>query len=116
TRLRVQEWASALPGAPATVRKIVNVLSGSLRFAVEEERLPSNPAARPKLPKPTKSRKRYLSHNQVAALAQAIDETKDGREYGYGLVVLVLAYCGLRWASCPGSASATSTSTRSTRG
>lgn len=29
TRLRVQEWASALPGAPATVRKIVNVLSGA---------------------------------------------------------------------------------------
>ena len=102
TRLRVQEWASALPGAPATVRKIVNVLSGSLRFAVEDERLPSNPAARLKLPKPTKSRKRYLSHNQVAALAQAIDEMKDGREYGYGLVVLVLAYCGLRWGELSG--------------
>ena len=97
TRLRVQEWASALPGAPATVRKIVNVLSGALRFAVEDEPLPSNPAARLKLPKPTKTRKRYLSHDQVAALAQAIDEMKDGRDYGYGLVVLTLAYCGLRW-------------------
>lgn len=31
-------------GAPATVRKIVNVLSGALRFAVEDESLPSNPA------------------------------------------------------------------------
>jgi len=94
-RLRVQEWASALPGAPATVRKIVNVLSGALRFAVEDGRLPSNPAQRLKLPKPTKTRKRYLSHDQVAALARAIDQAKDGREYGYGLVVLVLAYCGL---------------------
>ena len=102
TRLRVQEWASAPPGAPATVRKIVNVLSGALRFAVEDERLPSNPAARLKLPKPTKTRKRYLSHDQVAALAQTIDEMKDGRAYGYGLVVLTLAYCGLRWGELSG--------------
>lgn len=101
-RLRVQEWASALPGAPATVRKIVNVLSGALRFAVEDGRLPSNPAQRLKLPKPTKTRKRYLSHDQVAALAQAIDQAKEGREYGYGLVVLVLAYCGLRWGELSG--------------
>lgn len=114
----MQEWASALPGAPATVRKIVNVLSGALRFAVEDERLPSNPAARLKLPKPTKSHKRYLSHDQVAALARAIDEMKEGREYGYGLVVLALAYCGSAGASYPGyvSATSTSTSTRSTRG
>ncbi|GAB3599577.1 hypothetical protein GCM10027408_21660 [Microbacterium tumbae] len=96
TRLRVQEWVSALPGAPVTVRKIVNVLSGALRSAVEDERLPSNPAARLKLPKPTKTRKRCLSHDQVAALAGAIDEMKDDRDYGYGLVVLTLAYCGLR--------------------
>lgn len=102
TRLRVQEWASALPGAPATVRKIVNVLSGALRFAVEDGRLPSNPAQRLKLPKPTKTRKRYLSHDQVAALAQAIDRQKGGREYGYGLIVLVLAYCGLRWGELSG--------------
>lgn len=102
TRLRVQEWASALPGAPATVRKIVNVLSGALRFAVEDGRLPSNPAQRLKLPKPTKTLKRYLSHDQVAALAQAIDQSKDGRKHGYGLVVLVLAYCGLRWGELSG--------------
>ncbi|MBX3089272.1 MAG: site-specific integrase [Cryobacterium sp.] len=102
TRLRVQEWASALPGAPATVRKIVNVLSGALRFAVEDGRLPSNAAQRLKLPKPTKTRKRYLSHNEVAALAQAIDAAKEGRQHGYGLVVLVLAYCGLRWGELSG--------------
>jgi len=78
------------------------VLSGALRFAVEDGRLPSNPAQRLKLPKPTKTRKRYLSHNEVAALAQEIDATKDGRQYGYGLVVLVLAYCGLRWGELSG--------------
>jgi len=88
--------------APGWLRKIVNVLSGALRFAVEDERLPSNPAARLKLPKPTKTRKRYLSHDQVAAIAQAIDQAKDGRVYSYGLVVLVLAYCGLRWGELSG--------------
>ena len=38
----------------------------------------------------------------IRALAQAIDQAKDGREYGYGLVVLVLAYCGLRWGELSG--------------
>ena len=74
TRLQVQEWASALPGAPATVRKTVNVLSGALRFAVEDGRLPSNPAQRLKLPKVVKATKRYLSHEQVASLARGVGQ------------------------------------------
>lgn len=102
TRLRVQEWASALPGSPATVRKTVNVLSGALRFAVEDGRLPSNPAQRLKLPKVVKTAKRYLSHEQVAALTRAVGETSDGFEHGYHLVVLTLAYCGLRWGELSG--------------
>jgi hypothetical protein len=40
-RLRVQEWAAELPGSPETIRKVVNVLSGALQFAVEDGRLPS---------------------------------------------------------------------------
>jgi integrase len=102
TRLRVQEWASALPGAPATVRKSVNVLSGALRFAVEDGRLPSNPAQRLKLPKVVKATKRYLSHEQVASLARAVGQTSGGYEHGYHLVILVLAYCGLRWGELSG--------------
>jgi len=102
TRLKVQEWATALPGAPATVRKTVNVLSGALRFAVEDGRLPSNPAQRLKLPKVVKSAKRYLSHEQVAALAHAVGELSDGFQHGYHLAVLVLAYCGLRWGELSG--------------
>lgn len=102
TRLQVQEWVSAIPGAPATVRKTVNVLSGALRFAVEDGRLPSNPAQRLKLPKVIKTAKRYLSHEQVAALARAVGQTSGGFEYGYHLVVLVLAYCGLRWGELSG--------------
>jgi integrase len=102
TRLQVQEWASAMPGAPATVRKTVNVLSGALRFAVEDGRLPSNPAQRLKLPKVVKTAKRYLSHEQVAALARTVGQISGGFEHGYHLVVLVLAYCGLRWGELSG--------------
>lgn len=102
TRLRVQEWASALPGSPATIRKVVNVLSGALRFAVEDARLPSNPAQRLKLPKVVKTAKRYLSHDEVAALALEVGRISDGRNHGYHLVVLTLAYCGLRWGELSG--------------
>lgn len=102
TRLRVQEWASSLPGSPATVRKIVNVLSGALRFAVEDGRLPSNPAQRLKLPKVVKTARRYLTHEQVASLARSVGETSDGFRHGYHLAVLVLAYCGLRWGELSG--------------
>jgi integrase len=102
SRLQIQEWASALPGAPATVRKSVNVLSGALRFAVEDGRLPSNPAQRLKLPKVVKATKRYLSHEQVASLARAVGQTSSGYDHGYHLVILVLAYCGLRWGELSG--------------
>ncbi|OJX65528.1 MAG: hypothetical protein BGO95_10735 [Micrococcales bacterium 73-13] len=102
SRLRIQEWAGSLPGAPATVRKIVNVLSGALRFAVEDSRLPSNPAHRLRLPKVVKKVRRYLNHEQVAALARAVGEISDGYQHGYHLIVLTLAYCGLRWGELSG--------------
>lgn len=31
-----------------------------------------------------------------------LGEMKDGRRYGYGLVVLLLVYCGLRWGELSG--------------
>jgi integrase len=61
--------------------------------ALEDER---NPASRLKLPKDAKVSKRYLDHQQVHDLAEAVD----ARGNGYGLFVLVLSYCGLRWG-CP---------------
>ncbi len=67
-RLRVQEWAAELPGSPETIRKVVNVLSGALQLAVDDGRLPSNPAVKLKLPKRVRTIKRYLTHDQVAAL------------------------------------------------
>jgi integrase len=101
-RLRVQEWAAELPGSPETIRKVVNVLSGALQLAVDDGRLPTNPAVKLKLPKRVRTIKRYLTHNQVAALAQAIGARSKGSEFGYDVLVLTLAYCGLRWGEASG--------------
>jgi integrase len=102
TRLQVQQWASELTGAPGSVRKTVNVLSGALRLAVEDGRLAANPAQRLKLPRVVKGGKRYLTHDQVAALAQQVGVRSNGASLGYDVVILVLAYCGLRWGELAG--------------
>ena len=98
-RLQIQQWASGLSvkQGPASVRKIVNVLSGALQLAVDDGRLAANPAQRLKLPKISKSQKRFLSHTQVAALAKSVEAHSAGN--GYGLLVLVLAYGGFGGAS-----------------
>jgi integrase len=99
-RMMIQEWASSLSKdqSAASVRKIVNTLSGALQLAVDDGRIPTNPASRLKLPKVAKVSKRYLDHQQVHDLAEAVD----ARGSGYGLVVLVLSYCGLRWGELAG--------------
>ncbi|GAA2749169.1 site-specific integrase [Amnibacterium kyonggiense] len=101
-RLQVQQWASELPGAPDSVRKTVNVLSSALRLAVEDGRIVANPAQRLKLPKAVKSGKRYLTHDQVAALATEVGQRSNGSALGYDVVILTLAYCGLRWGELAG--------------
>jgi integrase len=60
-----------------------------LAYAVRSRRLTSNPADGVTLPRVTPAEKRYLRAEQVADLA---DLAGPGR-----LVVLVLAYTGLRW-------------------
>jgi integrase len=100
--LRVQEWAAELPGSPETIRKVVNVLSGALQLAVDDGRLPSNPAVKLKLPKRVRTTKRYLTHDQVAALAHAVGARSNGAKYGYDVLILTLAYCGLRWGELSG--------------
>jgi integrase len=104
----VQRWIADLSRrlGPASVRKCVHTLSGALDAAVADGRLVLNPARGTKLPKVTKSGKRYLSHEQVDALADAVDRIGGGQQNGgfngYGDLVRVLAYCGLRWGEVSG--------------
>jgi integrase len=97
SRLRAQQWASELTAtqSPGSVRKIVNVLSAALQLAVDDNRIPANPAHRLKLPRQSKAHKRFLTHDQVIRLAEEVNRKSAGE--GFGLIVLVLAYCGLRW-------------------
>ena len=60
-----------------------------LGAAVEDSRIPRNPCDGVKLPKRQHADRGYLSHAQVAALADAMDRQPE--------VVRFLAYTGLRW-------------------
>ncbi|MFC5887446.1 tyrosine-type recombinase/integrase [Kitasatospora sp. CM 4170] len=73
---------------PRSVRKIYNVFNLILGFALRSERLSVNPAQGMKLPKALPADHVYLTHVQVEELADAAKE--------YRLLVLVLAYTGLR--------------------
>jgi len=88
----VAEWVTALSAsglAGSTVRQCHRVLSLVLGLAVRDKRIASNPAEGVQLPRAVKSDKVFLTAGQVAQLA---DAAGSGR-----LVVLVLAYTGLRF-------------------
>ncbi|KLU10008.1 site-specific integrase [Kocuria sp. SM24M-10] len=97
----VQAWITALstgdeaadppvkPKSATTVLRAYGVLAGILDAAVKDRRLLANPARTvDTLPRKTRKQHVYLSHEQVHAVADAAK---------YPVLVLVLAYCGLRW-------------------
>jgi integrase len=90
THADLQRWIAAIDAAPATVRKAHRVMSQLLAYAVADDRLAKNPAERLSLPRIRQAEKRFLTHQQVHDLADACGDD-------YRLVVLFLAYTGLRW-------------------
>ncbi len=104
----VQKWVTKLTASnsPATVRKVHRVLSLILDLAVKDGRLIRNPASGVNMPRVVSSERRYLTHEQVAQLAEAcaapagvskhrrLDERENAT---YRLVVLFLAYTGVRF-------------------
>ena len=86
----VQEWVSSFTLASATVRKNHRVLSMILSYAVKAGRLNKNVADRIDLPRLRSKEKRFLSHKAVGRLVDAV-------EPHYQIVVLFLAYTGLRF-------------------
>lgn len=88
----VSAWVTEMVAAglaPSTVRQAHRVFALLLGLAVRDGRLSRNPADRVSLPRAHRTEKRFLSHDQVVALADNAGP--------YQLVVLVLAYCGLRF-------------------
>lgn len=86
----VQAWLTGMSLAPASVRKVHRVLSLILASAVKDDRIVRNVADGVKLPRVQAAEHRFLSHVEVEQLAEEV-----GPEWS--LVVLFLAYTGLRW-------------------
>lgn len=92
----VQTWVNQLTTklSPGSTRQTHLVLSGVLKFAVRDGRLPKNPCDDIRLPRIVKRKHGYLTPGQVATLAVATEPYQD--------VVLLLAYTGLRWGELAG--------------
>ncbi len=93
----VQAWVSGMSRAsgPVTVIRAYNVLAGILDDAVRDRRLLTNPARGVKLPRKIRAERNYLTDDQVWQLAREAGPDR-------GVIVLVLAYCGLRWGELAG--------------
>lgn len=94
--LGVEDWITELSDKSATVvLRAYGVLSGILTDAVKGRRLSANPAKGVEnLPKKTGKHHVYLSSEDVARLADHSGEHR--------ALVLLLAYCGLRWGEAIG--------------
>ncbi|MCZ1075045.1 tyrosine-type recombinase/integrase [Rhodococcus sp. A5(2022)] len=83
------------PASATTVIRAHSVLAGILDRAVRDRKLAANKARDVEnLPRKTPKRKIYLTHEQVAAMAEAAGQ--------WGTLVQLLAYCGLRWGEAVG--------------
>ncbi len=78
------------------VLRTLGVLAGILDDAVQDDRIARNPARIGDVGRPKKIRSphTYLTHKQVQALATAAGDRR--------LVILMLAYTGIRWAELAG--------------
>jgi integrase len=94
----VQTWISGIDLAPASVLYIHRVFSQIMDLAVRDKRIPSNPATGVRLPRVARSEKRFLTPEQVHQLADAAAQYPIPEVGGqYRVLILVLAFCGLRW-------------------
>jgi integrase len=88
----IRGWVAKMAAegvGPATVENAFGVLRQVLGAAVEDRRIPRNPCEGVRLPKRKHADRGYLSHQQVKALAAAVERQPE--------VVRFLTYTGLRW-------------------
>lgn len=96
----VSDWIDQLvsqPGkrgkvlGPARITKIYRVFGMVMKRAVQTSRIAASPATEHELPRLAEEDEHvYLTHEQLERLAEAAGE--------YRLLVLILGYCGIRWA------------------
>lgn len=91
-RTMLREWVAELSAsglAPATVHKCAQLMNGALRAAQDERLIAANPADRLPLPKVEAEPMLFCTPEQVATLAESIDDR-------YRVWVYTAAYSGLR--------------------
>lgn len=96
----VQSWVTRFaagvdsPRSATTVSRAYGILASILDVAVRDRRISSNPSRGVKLPRPIRKEHVYLTHQQVADLAQGAET--------HATLVRLLAYTGLRWGEAIG--------------
>lgn len=92
----VQDWVTELAATKSAtvVLRAYGVLASILDTAVADRRVSTNRARGVKLPRKVSKEHVYLTHQQAHDLAEASGDR--------GLLVLVLAYTGLRWGEAIG--------------
>jgi integrase len=99
----VAEWISSIRLSPASVQYIHRVFSLIMELAVRGGRISRNPAHGIRLPKQGKAQKRFLTRDEVFRLADAAAEYPIPEVgWQYRALVLLLAFCGLRWGEVAG--------------
>ena len=89
----IRSWVAGLASegyAPSTIQKAYQLTSAALEEAVEDGLIPRSPARAVKLPRQPDRVMRFLSVDEIDALAHAIDPR-------HRVLVLAAAYTGLRF-------------------
>ncbi len=92
-RIHVEQWISQMQDedlSASRIRQAFNVLAAMLDAAITNDMIARNVARGIDLPRLRPAKRRFLTQQEVAALVNAIAPT-------YRVLVLVLAYSGLRW-------------------
>lgn len=99
----VVSWINSIKLSASSVRHVHRTFSLIMDLAVRDGRIPKNPASGVKLPRLPKSDKRFLTREQVFDLADAAAQhpMPEVAEQ-YRALILVLAFCGLRWGEVAG--------------
>jgi integrase len=97
TRIKVQGWVRDLEKqmGPASVHKVVRLLSVMMRDAVREGHVRINPCSDIDLPVLPQGRERSFTRDEVELIMEQLSAP-------YDLIVLTLAYTGLRWGELAG--------------
>jgi integrase len=108
THADVQRWISGL-SVNGSVRKEGKGLSASrviqahqtmsavLKYAIRTDRVAKNVATGVELPRKTSAERRFLTHQELLNLAEAIDRAAVDTFPPFGLMALIMGYCGLRF-------------------